>query len=99
VTIETVSPEAVKKFTAHPDEYDLVITDMAMPEMNGDEMAAAMKAVRSDIPVIVCTGFSVRITEESARKKGFAAFLLKPVQLQDLARTVRKTLDESPGPA
>lgn len=93
VTIETSSPEAIKKFNAHPDEYDLVITDMSMPEMSGDEMAAAMKAVRSDISMIVCTGFSTDITESSAPKKGFDAFLLKPVQLRDLARVVRKALD------
>lgn len=97
VTIETGSLEAVKKFKAHPDEYDLVITDMSMPEMNVDEMAAAMKAVRSDIPMIICTGFSMQITEKSARKKGFAAFLMKPVELRDLARGVRRVLDERPG--
>jgi signal transduction histidine kinase/ActR/RegA family two-component response regulator len=96
VTIETGSREAVKKFKAHPEEYDLIITDMSMPEMNGDEMALAMKAFRSDIPMIMCTGFSTRISEEIARKKGFSAFLLKPVQLGDLARTVRKTLDTVP---
>jgi signal transduction histidine kinase/ActR/RegA family two-component response regulator len=93
VTIETSSPEAVKKLKAHPEEYDLVITDMSMPEMSGDEMALAMKAVRSDIPMIVCTGFSADITESSAQEKGFDAFLLKPVQLPDLARTVHRLLN------
>jgi len=73
-----------------------VITDMSMPEMNGDEMALAMKAFRPDIPMIMCTGFSARICEETARKKGFAALLMKPVQLSDLAEAVRKTLDASP---
>jgi signal transduction histidine kinase/CheY-like chemotaxis protein len=97
VTIETGGQGAITKFKAHPEEYDLVITDMSMSEMNGDEMALAMKAIRSDIPVIMCTGFSARISEESARKKGFAAFLMKPVQLADLARVVRKTLDTPPG--
>jgi signal transduction histidine kinase/CheY-like chemotaxis protein len=96
VTIETGSKEAFKKFKAHPEEYDLVITDMSMPEMNGDEMALAMKAFRPDIPMIMCTGFSARICEETARKKGFAALLMKPVQLSDLAEAVRKTLDASP---
>jgi CheY-like chemotaxis protein len=99
VTIETSSPEAVKKFKAHPEEYDLVITDMSMPEMSGDEMALTIKAIRSDIPVIVCTGFSADITESSAQKKGFDAFLLKPVQLQDLARVVHRLVGARSGAA
>ncbi|MCF8074650.1 MAG: response regulator [Desulfotignum sp.] len=96
VTIEIGSLEAVKKFNAHPDEYDLVITDMSMPEMDGDEMCLAMRAIRSDIPMIMCTGFSAQMSEKIAQKKGFAAFLMKPVQLRDLARVVRRILDAEP---
>jgi len=93
VTMETGSLEAIKKFNTHPDEYDLVITNMSMPEMDGDEMARAIRAVRSDISMIICTGFSADISEAAARKQGFDAVLMKPVQLRDLARVVRKTLD------
>ncbi|EMS78933.1 ATP-binding protein [Desulfotignum phosphitoxidans] len=96
VTIETSSLEAIRKFKAHPDEYDLVITDMSMPEMDGDEMCLAMRAIRSDIPMIMCTGFSAQMTEHIAQKKGFEAFLMKPVQLGDLARVVRRILDTEP---
>jgi len=96
VTMETGSLEAIKKFNAHPDEYDLVITNMSMPEMDGDEMARAIRAVRSDISMIMCSGFSADISETAARKKGFDAVLMKPVQLRDLARVVRKTLDARP---
>ncbi len=97
VTIETSSLEAIRKFKAHPDEYDLVITDMSMPEMDGDEMCLAMRAIRSDIPMIMCTGFSAQMSENVAQKKGFEAFLMKPVQLGDLARVVRRILDTEPG--
>jgi CheY-like chemotaxis protein len=93
VTMETGGLEAIKKFNAHPDEYDLVIMDRSMPEMDGDEMARAIRAARSDISMIICTGFSDDISEVSLRKKGVDAFLMKPVQLRDLARVVRKTLD------
>ncbi|MCA1786028.1 MAG: response regulator, partial [Desulfobacteraceae bacterium] len=95
VTIETGSREAITKFNFHPEEYDLVITDMTMPEMNGDEMAQKMKAVRPDIPIVICTGFSSDISVEIARKKGFSAFLMKPVQLRELAQVVRKVLDKT----
>jgi len=93
VTIETGSLEAIRKFKAHPDEYDLVITNMSMPEMDGDEMSLVMRDLRSDIPMIMCTGFSAQMSEEVAQKKGFEAFLMKPVQLRDLARVVRRILD------
>ncbi len=96
VTIETNSLDAVKKVRAHPDEYDLVITDMSMPGMNGDEMALAIRAFGSGIPLLMCTGFSANMSEDIAQKKGFAAFLMKPVQLGDLARVVRRILDAAP---
>lgn len=96
VTIETSSLEAIRKFKAHPDEYDLVITDMSMPEMAGDQMSLVMRDLRADIPMIMCTGFSAQMTEHIAQKKGFAAFLMKPVQLGDLARGVRRILDAEP---
>ncbi|MCF8125635.1 MAG: response regulator, partial [Desulfotignum sp.] len=95
VTIETGSLDAIKKFKSHPEEYDLVITDMTMPEMNGDEMAMEIKAVRPDIPLVICTGFSAEISEEIARQKGFSAFLMKPLQLRELALVVRKILDKT----
>jgi nitrogen-specific signal transduction histidine kinase/ActR/RegA family two-component response regulator len=96
VTIETSSLEAIRKFKAHPDEYDLVITDMSMPEMAGDQMSLVMRDLRSDIPMIMCTGFSAQMTEHIAQKKGFEAFLMTPVQLGDLARVVRRILDAEP---
>jgi signal transduction histidine kinase/ActR/RegA family two-component response regulator len=95
VTIETGSREAIKKFNFHPEEYDLVITDMTMPEMNGDEMAQKMKAVRPDIPFVICTGYSSDMSVEIAHKKGFSAFLMKPVQLRELAQVVRAVLDKT----
>lgn len=96
VTIETGSLDAIRKFKVHPDEYDLVITDMSMPEMDGDQMSLVMRNLRSDIPMIMCTGFSAQMCEDVAQKKGFAAFLMKPVQLGDLARVVRRILDAEP---
>jgi FixJ family two-component response regulator len=66
---------------------------MSMPEMDGDEMSLVMRDLRSDIPMIMCTGFSAQMSEEVAQKKGFEAFLMKPVQLRDLARVVRRILD------
>ena len=97
VTIRTSSFEALELFRSKPDEFDLVITDMTMPNMTGDELAMEMIARRFDIPVILCTGYSKKITAEKAAKIGIKAFAYKPVVKADLAKTVRKVLDEAKG--
>ena len=70
---------------------------MTMPNMTGDELAMEMIARRFDIPVILCTGYSKKITAEKAAKIGIKAFAYKPVVKADLAKTVRKVLDEAKG--
>jgi PAS domain S-box-containing protein len=93
VTLRTSSIEALELFRSKPDAFDLVITDMTMPNMTGDELAMELIAFRSDIPVILCTGYSNKITEEKAANIGIKAFAYKPVVKADLAKTIRKVLD------
>jgi len=78
-----------------PDKFDLVITDMTMPNMTGDELAAKLMKIRADIPVILCTGYSERISQDKAHEIGIKEFVLKPIIMSDMAITVRKVLDES----
>jgi PAS domain S-box-containing protein len=89
------SLEALDAFRARPDRFDLVITDMTMPQMTGERLAQALIEIRPDLPVILCTGYSERITEEMASALGIKAFLLKPLSAHDLAKKVRDTLDKS----
>lgn len=89
------SIEALKVFNAKPDAFDLVITDMTMPNLTGDRLAKRLMSIRQDIPVIICTGFSERISSESAAALGVKGLLLKPVVKSDMARMVRKVLDEA----
>jgi two-component system cell cycle sensor histidine kinase/response regulator CckA len=70
-----------------------VITDLTMPNMTGDEMARQFISIRADIPIILCTGYSVRIREREARAFGVRAFIMKPVTLKDLSEKVRTVLD------
>jgi len=98
VTSRVSSLEALEAFKAASDAYDLVITDMTMPNMTGDSLAKAIKAIRADIPVIICTGFSERIDPAAAADMGIRAFLMKPVAKMELARVVRSVLDGG-GPA
>lgn len=95
ITSFTDSLEAVDRFQADPERVDLVITDMAMPHMTGAKLAGEMIAIRSDIPIIMCTGFSDRISEETAKYAGIKHLLMKPVVMSDLACAVRKVLDEA----
>jgi PAS domain S-box-containing protein len=87
------SLDALNAFRARPDRFDLVITDMTMPQMTGERLAQALIEIRPDLPVILCTGYSERITEQRASALGIKAFLLKPLSAHDLARKVRDTLD------
>ena len=88
------SAEALSALRAQPDHFDLVITDMTMPQMTGERLAQALIEIRPDLPVILCTGYSERITAERASALGIKAFLLKPLSVHDLAKKVRDTLDK-----
>ena len=95
VTSRTSSVEALELFRSKPQAFDLVVTDMTMPNLTGDKLAIELMKVRSDIPVILCTGYSKKISEESAAKIGIKAFAYKPIVKADLAKAVRKVLDET----
>ena len=95
VTARTDSVEALKEFSKGPQNYDLVITDMTMPYMTGDELAQKLLDIKPDIPVILCTGFNEDITEEKALSMGIQKFVMKPVIKNDLATTIRNVLDQN----
>ncbi len=95
VTARTDSVEALKEFSKQPHNYDLVITDMTMPHMSGDQLAKKLLDIKPDIPVILCTGFNEDITEEKALSMGIQKFVMKPVIKNDLATTIRSVLDRN----
>ncbi|MCI5114449.1 MAG: response regulator [Candidatus Electrothrix sp. AW1] len=93
VTVYTDSCEAVAAFQQKTDAFDLVITDMTMPKMSGVEVTKKIIALRPDLPVIICTGFSELIDEDKAQEMGARALLMKPLTKKELACAVRKVLD------
>ena len=99
VTTCTDSIEALELFRAAPRDFDLVISDMTMPRMTGDALAKAVIALRLDIPVILCTGYSRRISDEKAAAIGIKALIHKPIVRAQLAETVRRILDAATAPA
>ena len=96
VTPKTDSEEALEEFAAQPDRFDLVITDMTMPKMTGDQLARRMMAIKPQIPVILCTGFNETISEEKALAMGIDKFVMKPIVKDELASTIRTVLDNRP---
>jgi len=90
----TTSPiEALELFRSRPDQFDLIITDMTMPLMTGDKLIKETLNIRSDIPIILCTGFSEKIDAKKAKAVGAAEYIEKPVYQQNLAFKVRSVLD------
>jgi PAS domain S-box-containing protein len=92
VTMCLNSPEALKAFSAEPNAFDLVVSDMAMPNMTGDRLARRLIEIRPDIPIIICTGFSEWLDEERAANIGIKGFLLKPVVKAEIAKMIREVL-------
>jgi len=85
--------EAFDVFRAAPDRFDLVVTDQTMPEMTGMELAAELRQIRPNIPVILCTGFSELVTEQNMRAAGIQEVMMKPLIMHEMGRIIRRVLD------
>jgi PAS domain S-box-containing protein len=96
VTVQERAPDALALFAEHPAHFDLVITDMTMPRLTGDKLAGDLRRIRSDIPIILCTGFNELISKEKAAELGIKGFLMKPFALKELSRCVRDLLTGDP---
>jgi signal transduction histidine kinase len=92
VTAKYSSMDALAHFSSQRNHFDLVITDMTMPKMTGDILAQRISQMRPDIPIILFTGYGDMIAQEKAKALGIRAFLMKPLQTRDLARTIREIL-------
>ena len=93
VTPRTSSVEALEAFRAQPGKFDLVITDMTMPNMTGSELAASLLEIRPDIPIILCTGFSEVVSEEKAKEIGIREYVMKPIIWSEITSAIRRVLD------
>ncbi len=96
VTARTSSIEALEIFRAQPQKFDMVITDLTMPDMTGKVLSKKLLEIRSNLPIILCTGFSKSMTEENVESLGIKGFLVKPIIINDLAMLIRKILDSAP---
>ncbi len=97
VTCKADSTEALELFRSQPEAFDLVITDMTMPNLTGKDLARKLMEIRADIPVILCTGFSELINEKKAKEEGIREFVMKPYVMKNLATAIRRALGEKRG--
>ena len=95
VTAKTSANEAFELFRQHPDEFDLVVTDMTMPDMTGDILARKIMAIRPNIPVIVCTGYSEKINPDIVKEIGIKELAMKPVVMKDIAQMIDRVLSKT----
>lgn len=94
VTIFGQSRQALKAFMESPFKWDVIVTDMVMPQMNGEEFARKVFSVRPDMPIILCTGYDANINQEKALNIGFRCYLEKPIIHRELARNIRRVLEK-----
>jgi len=94
VKVSTQSLEAFEIFYKAPDQFDLVVSDYIMPNMTGLQLAQKIKAIRADIPIIMCTGFNESVDKNNSKSLGIDGFFMKPIVIEQLAYLVRKVLDE-----
>jgi DNA-binding NtrC family response regulator len=92
VSTRISSVEALEAFKARPDEFDLVITDQAMPHLNGLDLADHLKKIRPNISIILCTGYSELITPQTAYDFGIDKILIKPVGIWQMREVVDSAL-------
>ena len=93
VTARASGVEALNLFRSQPNRFDVVITDLTMPNMSGDELAGELMRIRPDLPIILCTGFSAKLDEQKAKAIGIRAFILKPILKRKIAEAIRQVLN------
>ncbi|MBF0572134.1 MAG: response regulator [Desulfamplus sp.] len=86
------SVEALEIFRENPNKFDIVITDFAMPNLSGEKLAIQMLQIRSDIPIVLCTGFST-MSEEKIFSMGIKGLLMKPVDIESFDKKIREILN------
>jgi PAS domain S-box-containing protein len=94
VTIMSNGLEALEIFKKVPGRFDLVITDYSMPKMTGVQLITQIRAVNTDIPIMICTGFSKVISKAKARSLGVGNIIMKPIELGKIAKSIRRLLDK-----
>ncbi|MCG8618097.1 MAG: cache domain-containing protein, partial [Desulfobacterales bacterium] len=92
VTAESSSLRALELFKTDSGNYDLVVSDMTMPELTGLQLAREIKQVSPDIPFIICTGFNDQVSAETVDALDIQGFIQKPVLKSEMSRVIHRSL-------
>ena len=90
----TSSTAALEAFRASPGRFDAVLSDEAMPDMTGSELARAIRAIRGDIPIVLMSGYVTPALAHRARDAGVLDVLAKPLVARDIARSLADALQQ-----
>jgi PAS domain S-box-containing protein len=93
VATESSSFAALEIFRSEPDDFDVLITDQAMPELSGLALIAEVRKIRKDLPIILCTGYSTKVSAENAEELGIDELVIKPYEKKILAEAIRKAIE------
>lgn len=85
--------EALESFAVDPGSFKLVIIDMIMPNMAGDELFEQLRTIHEEVPVLIASGYSSDKRTRSILERGGLGFIQKPFAVEELAREVRRCLD------
>lgn len=94
VTSRVSATDALKDFRENPDSFDLLLTDLTMPKLTGVELCAEVKKIRPDLPTILFTGYSEKVSKESTDKAGIDDYCKKPVSLKELSQVVGRLISK-----
>ena len=95
VKVEETGAEAIRKFAEDPGEFDLILTDLAMLDMRGDEIAERILAIRPCVPVVVMTGTPENLPRDKAEAIGICKVLGKPLTKAELGEAIRQALSRA----
>ena len=93
--VTTWCSEAVKLVRSQPERFDLIITDMNMPDMDGFELSRTIKEIRPDIPILLCTGFASMVDREDMAAAGISEVIPKPFSIEDITTFIENALGQS----
>lgn len=93
VLTEKNSQVALNRFRDNPQAIDILISDVTMPHLTGDILAAGCLSIRPNLPVILMTGFTDRVSEQSVKQLGIQALMMKPLVGKNFLSLIRSLLD------
>ena len=95
VVATSFGAQAIEFLEAQPDKFDLIITDLNLPDMGGFDLSRSILAIKPGIPILLCTGFNKQFSREDLKKAGIRGVILKPFSMKDIGKVIRSVLNSS----